>query len=237
MLTWRSLPWIMLAAGSALLIILSAFDPFGTSADTSGGKSGRNQPTAREPDHARQKHYVSPRELAASNSMVQRQAGDFSATAQDGQSMDWDDLSGGRPVVLIFVKEGCPCSAEVEPFFQRLEKVYAGETRFADVIDAETEAAASYAVKQGVAHPILADPEQRLIGRFGAKNGCYAVLLTPGGVIDGFWPGCSAETMRQLGRRIAGLAGVEERPLDVSGMPESLTTGCPFKIRGGRAGT
>ena len=55
------------------------------------------------------------------------------------------------------------------------------------------------------------------------------VLLTPGGVIDGFWPGCSADTMRQLGRRVARLAGVEERPLDVSVMPASLTTGCPFK--------
>jgi peroxiredoxin len=223
MVASRYSPWIMLAAGAGLLIAFWAVGALQTSVAKPG------QPATRGPDHAREKHFVSPRQLADSNSMVQRQAGDFWAAAQDGRRMDWDDLSGGRPVVLIFIKESCPCSVEVEPFFQRVEKLYAREARFAGVIDAGTEVAARYAIEQGVTHPILADPEQRLIHRFRAKNACYVLLLTPGGVIDGFWPGCSADTMRQLGRRVAKLAGVEERPLDVSVMPASLTTGCPFK--------
>jgi hypothetical protein len=229
MLASRYVPWIVLASGAGLLIVLWAIGPsrIATSPSAAGSEPGQAAP--RGPDHAREKHYVSPRQLADSNSMVQRRGGDFRATAQDGRRMDWDDISGGRPVVLIFIKEGCPCSVEVEPFFKRVERLYAGEARFAGVIDAGAEAAGRYAIEQGVAHPILADPERRLIGRFRAKNGCYVVLLTPGGVIDGFWPGCSADTMRQLGRRIAGLAGVGERPLDVSGVPASLTTGCPFK--------
>jgi peroxiredoxin len=229
MLASRYIPWVVLAAAAGPLVVLWAVGPLRTASTTSAAGSEPGQPAARGPDHAREKHYVSPRQLADSNGMVQRQAGDFSAMTQDGRRMDWGDLSGGRPVVLIFIKEGCPCSVEVEPFFQRVEMLYAGEVRFSGVIDAGTEAAARYAIDQGVAHPILADPERRLIRRFRAKNGCYVVLLTPGGVIEGFWPGCSADTMRQLGRRIAGLAGVEERPLDVSGMPASLTTGCPFK--------
>ena len=53
-------------------------------------------------------------------------------------------------------------------------------------------------------------------------------LVTADGVIDGLWPGCSADGMSELGRRIARLAGVAERPLDVSDMPGALTTGCPF---------
>jgi peroxiredoxin len=226
---WRYIPWIMLVAGAGLLCVFWAVGPMQTSVATSEAGSEPGQRAAHGPDHTREKHYVSPRQLADSNSMVQRQAGDFRATAQDGRRMDWDDLSGGRPVVLIFIKEGCPCSVEVEPFFRRVEKLYASEARFAGVIDAGIEVAARYAIEQGVTHPILADPERRLIGRFQAKNACYVVLLTRGGVIDGFWPGCSADTMRQLGRRVAGLAGVEERPLDVSVMPASLTTGCPFK--------
>jgi hypothetical protein len=36
--------------------------------------------------------------------------------------------------------------------------------------------------------------------------------------------------MRALGRRIAALRAVAERPLDVSGMPKVLTTGCPFAL-------
>ena len=61
--------------------------------------------------------------------------------------------------------------------------------------------------------------------------GCHVVLLTSGGVIDGCWPGCSASTLQQLGRRIARLAGVAERALDVTDVPASLTTGCRFVLR------
>ena len=35
--------------------------------------------------------------------------------------------------------------------------------------------------------------------------------------------------MRELGRRIAELGAVTERPIDVAGMPGALTTGCPFE--------
>jgi hypothetical protein len=35
--------------------------------------------------------------------------------------------------------------------------------------------------------------------------------------------------MRDLGRRIARLVGVEERLLETSDMPGPLTTGCPFE--------
>jgi peroxiredoxin len=228
MLTSRYIPWIMLATGGGLLIVLWTAGSHWTRAASAAAGPTPNDPATRK-DHTRETHYVGPRQLVESNGMVQRQAGEFQAMAQDGRRLGWNELSDGMPVVLIFIKQGCPCSIEVEPFFQRIEKLYAGEVRFAGVIDADAEAAARYAIAQDVAHPILADTEQRLIGRFGAKNACYVVLLTPGGVIDGFWPGCSADTMRHLGQRIAGLAGVEERPVEVSGMPTALTTGCPFK--------
>ncbi len=55
------------------------------------------------------------------------------------------------------------------------------------------------------------DPDRAIISRFEAKNGGYVVLLRPEGAIDAHWPGCSAEMMRELGRRIAELAAVTER--------------------------
>jgi peroxiredoxin len=211
-----------LTAAGGLLFACWTLLPLRTKADTSTVDRSSNRDL--------EKHYVNPRQLADANEMVQRAVGDLSATAQNGRRVTWDELSRGRPVVLIFIKEGCPCSAEVEPFFQRVERLYGNDARFAGVIDAGAKGAAHYATEHTVRHPVLADPEKMLIRQFRVKNGCYVVLLTPGGVIQGCWPGCSADTMRQLGRRIAGLAGVAERPLDVSGMPASLTTGCPFKF-------
>ena len=75
---------------------------------------------------------------------------------------------------------------------------------------------------------MLADPEQVLISRFRVENGAYVGLMTPAGVLDTLWPGCSAEMMRDLSRRIAARAGVEEQPVATSGLPDVLTTGCPF---------
>jgi hypothetical protein len=82
---------------------------------------------------------------------------------------------------------------------------------------------------------VLPDPGRRIIRRLRAQNGGYVVLLTADGVIDRFWPGCSADALTDLGRRIARLADVQERPLDVADVPGSLTTGCPFEPEAGGA--
>jgi hypothetical protein len=144
--------------------------------------------------------------------------------------MNWAVLSEGRPVLLVFIKNGCPCSVEFERYFHRLYEVYRGTTRFFGIIDGDPPIAGRYAATNSVPYPVIADPDAHLIGRFGAKNGGYAALLDAEGVVAGFWPGFSEEAMSDLGRRISRLAGVVERPIETAGLPRSLTTGCPFDI-------
>src|SRR5262249_25617571 len=147
-----------------------------------------------------------------------------------------------RPLLLIFIKEGCPCSVEMEPFFHRLARIYADAACFAGVIDADVHNARRYAETNTTPYPVLADPEKRIIRRLGAENGVYVALLVQPDApleilgaavqtvsrIDSLWPGCSAEMFTQMGRRIAAAAGVTERPLDLSGLPSAPVTGCPF---------
>jgi peroxiredoxin len=180
------------------------------------------------PPPVAEKHYVTPRQLAATGAMSSRAVAPFAAVDQDGRAVEWAGLSGGRPLVLVFIKRDCPCNVELEPFFHRVAQTYRDCVRFAGVIDAPVEGAARYAEANGVPYPMLADAERRLISRFEAENGAYVALITPDGVLDTLWPGCSAEMMRELGRRIAACAGVAERPLDCTGMPGALLTGCPF---------
>jgi peroxiredoxin len=208
MLDSRSLPWVILGVGGILVAIWAG-----------GTRETPPTPLASEArqDHLRETHYVTPRQVAASNAMVDR-------------VVDLEEFAAeGRPVVLVFIKAGCPCSVEFEPFFHRVEKLYRDEVRFAGVIDASAEEANAYRAAQHVPYPVLADPRRRLIRRFRVENGGYVALLTPDGVIAGFWPGCTAVTLEQLGGRIARLVGVPQRPLDMSGMPASLITGCPFE--------
>src|SRR5262245_61964927 len=61
-----------------------------------------------------EKHYVTPRQLAASGAMSNLVVVPFSALAHDGRRLSLAELSGGRPLVLVFIKRDCPCSVEFE---------------------------------------------------------------------------------------------------------------------------
>jgi hypothetical protein len=172
--------------------------------------------------------YVSPGQLAASNSMVHRTVDDLVVTTAEGRRLDWQILSEGAALVVIFVKRGCPCSVQFEPYFHRLFEAYGNRTRFLAVIDGDSSTALRYAEENSVPYPIVADPEEALIQRFEAKNGGYAALLDPQGTIVGFWPGFSAGAMTELGHRLSALSGVAERPIVTAGLPRQLTSGCPF---------
>jgi peroxiredoxin len=215
-------PWLILAPAGALAVVLWL-------SGTSGASRRGIQGPPAGPDHATEKHYVSPRQLADSNAPAHQVLDLRSVRAADGRTRRWDDLSSGRPVVLVFIKHGCPCSVEFEPFFQRVERLYHDAVRFVGVIDASMEKANDYVTRQHVPYPVLADPRRRIIRQLRAENGGYFALLTPAGEIDGFWPGCSADALRELGQRIAHLAGREDRPLDTTGMPGPLTTGSPYE--------
>jgi peroxiredoxin len=179
-------------------------------------------------------HYVTPTQLRASNAIVRRTIDDIVATTADGRRMDWSTLSGGYPVLLVFIKSGCPCSVEFERYFHRLYEAYRGAARFAGVIDGDQSAAARYATANAVPYPVIADPEEKLIDRFEAKNGGYAALLDSQGSVAGFWPGFSDDAMSDLGRRISRLAGIAELPIETAGLPKKLTTGCHFGVSSDR---
>jgi len=183
----------------------------------------------RVPSPATRKHYVTPAQLVDAGARANRHVPSFSAVARDGTVFTWSGMSGTRPLVLFFIRQNCPCSVEFEPFYHRLAGRYRDVAEFVGVIDAGTDAALAYATANNSRYRVLADPARAIISRFEAKNGGYVALLRPGGAIDTLWPGCSAEMMRELGRRIAELGAVTERSIDVAGMPGALTTGCPFE--------
>lgn len=225
----RYLPWAILTAFGGFVATLWTMGALRAARPPLPGLERAAENGVPRTDHTPEKHYVTPRQLAEANALVNRTISVTRATDQDGRGLGWDELSRGQPVVLVFLKEGCPCNEDFEPFFQRVERLYRGKVRFAGVMDAGTEAARRYARQQQVPYPVLADPGREIIRACRAENGGYVVLLTSAGVIDGSWPGCSADTLRALGRRIARLAGLEERPLDVTGMSGAFTTGCPFE--------
>lgn len=218
------LPWLAIAAS---VTIAGTVHLIGSSA--AAQESGAvTQPSAGPPGGSSTIHYVGPEQLAQTNSMLDLVVKDIEATSSDGRHVGWSEISAGLPVVMVFIKNGCPCSIEFEPYFHRVEEAYRGVVRFVGVIDADVASARRYAIEHHVPYPVLADADRKIIRRFRAKNGCYVAVLTADGVIDGYWPGSSEDALLELGRRIAKSSAMAERSLDVTGMPKALTTGCHY---------
>jgi peroxiredoxin len=196
---------------------------------TDSGTDVTSSRQPRVPRLAAQEHYATPAQLVESGALAGRKVPSISAVARDGTVFTWSGTSGARPLVLVFIRRDCPCIVEFEPFFHRLAGRYRDIVEFAGVIDADVDAALAYAAANKTPYRVLADPDQKIIDRFEAKNAAYVALLRPDGAIDTLWPGCSAEMMRELGRRIAELGDVPERSIDVAGLPGALTAGCPFE--------
>jgi hypothetical protein len=217
----RSIPQILAVCAAVAWAALWWLTDLGTDA------TSYRQPGVPRP--ATDKHYVTPAQLLESGGLADRKVRSVSAVARDGTVFSWSGMNGTRPLVLVFIRRGCPCSVDFEPFFHRLASRYWDVAEFAAVIDAGADDAHAYASANQTPYRVLADPDRAIIDRFEVKNGGYVALVRPEGAIDALWPGCSAEMMRELGRRIAELGAVTERPIDVAGMPGALTTGCPFE--------
>ncbi len=188
----------------------------------------RAAPVPRSTD--REIHYVTPRQLTDAGTRAGRRVEPFSGVDHTGRAVAFSALSEGRPLVLVFLKNGCPCNVDFEPHLQRLQQTYHDCIAFAGVIDADLGTARQYCEANHVRYPLLADPERTIIASLRVENGGYVLLLSAEGVLETVWPGWSAEMMKELGRKAAAAAGVKERMLDVRGLPNALTTGCPYSL-------
>jgi hypothetical protein len=98
------------------------------------------------------------------------------------------------------------------------------------VIDGNVAVAAAFAQANQVPYPVLADENRTLFKKFNVTSGAYVALVERGGMIDSLWPGCSREMMQHLGERICLLTGSQEQPVDYTGLPGALTSGCPIGL-------
>lgn len=191
-------------------------------AEMSLGRSAELAPSMIE------KHQVTPQMLASSEANEGKIAPKFSAPASDGQTYELAPLIANGPLVVVFIKQGCPCSNEAEPFFRRLHEALGTEVGFLGVIDGNPSVALSWVNKYQTPYPILADPDLVIVKGYGAENSAYVALVNMEGNIDRLWPGYSAGMLNELIERVGSLTGRALKPVDVSGAPNELYSGCPY---------
>lgn len=153
-----SLPWMLTAvlAGAGLLCWIAP----------SSFLSAVSRPASHfveRGDLHRDRHYVTPAQLTASSESTEQLITPLHAVTHEGRSVSWEDLSRGRPVVFVFIKAGCPCSVQFQPFFTQVERAYRNRVQFVGVMDGSIATARHFVETNHVSYPILADSEHALI--------------------------------------------------------------------------
>ena len=175
-----------------------------------------------------EKHQVSTRMRESSQANQGKPAPSFREVASDGRIYECAELIKNGPFIVIFIKESCPCSEEAEPFFQRLQAAVAGQIKIVGVIEGSLATAETWVKQHQTPYPILPDPESRIIRGFGAENSAYVALVNSQGLTERLWPGYSAEMLKELVGRAGVMVGQPLGPIDVSGAPGELYSGCPY---------
>jgi peroxiredoxin len=133
-----------------------------------------------------------------------------------------------RPQFVYFVQDGCPCSFDAEPLFHDLSKQFKGEIDFVSVTNGDAEKAGRWNSDMAVPYPVVSDPKEEIIHRYGAKSSVYSVLISKDGHVAKMWPGYSHDLLLEMNSLMAKIAGVPERKFDTKYAPIIKATGCAF---------
>ncbi len=147
------------------------------------------------------KHLVSPRMLQASEGMRDVAAPAFQAPATDQSVYDLKKLAEDGPVVLIFIKDGCPCSQAAQHFFNVLFYSFGKHAHFFGVFDGSVSKAKKWATQYQAQFPLVSDPDLRIVHEYKAENSAYVAVIAKGGTIEKLWPGYSVEMLADMAAR------------------------------------
>jgi peroxiredoxin len=150
----------------------------------------------------------------------------FELNDSKGRPVRFGGVPPEKPMVLVFTKDGCPCSIESQPFFNQIAKGYGDRARFLGVIDAPAATAADYSSDFSVPYPMLSANDETVFRAFKSERSVYVTLIDPTGIVVRQWPGYSKAMLKELNTEIASLAGGAPADVDLTAAPEEMTSGC-----------
>ena len=177
-------------------------------------------------------HPVTPAMLNSAREKSGSRLPEIPSVDSEGRHTSLMSVAVDRPMVLFFIQQGCPCSEAAEPFFHRMYAAYGVGVAFFGVIDGDGSAAREWARRHRSPYPVLSDPDLRIIKACGAERSAYVAIIARNGAIDRLWPGYSSGMLAELEARLTQLTGLMKTPIDVTGAPIELASGCPFSLPG-----
>jgi hypothetical protein len=136
---------------------------------------------------------------------------------------------GKKPQFVYFILDGCPCSLDVQPLFNKMYLRFKDKVEFIGVINVGKEKGLDYAGTTTTLHPVVSDEALKIVKAYGAKQSTYSALIAPDGTILRMWPGYSQGTLHELNRLLAKAVGTKEEKFDAAYAPNEETSGCKFQ--------
>lgn len=181
------------------------------------------------PELAQVRHPVTPKMWDVAKSLDNVVVPDFSLTeGHSGTQMTLKDVTAGRPTIIYFIKDDCPCSIDVEPLMQKLAKGLGDKVSVVGVLNGGPAIYKKWMEIGKTPYAVLMDPELSTIKKFKAERSTYTALIRPDGTVDKLWPGYSAAMLSELNERAAKLANMAVPTYDPAYAPKEMTSGCSF---------
>lgn len=212
-LLWITIPASLVIAGAGIYIMSAA------AARVSG--SGTNMATA-------PRHPVTGEMRTDAAKRAGALAPAFELPDSEGAEVASKDLLKRGPMVVVMTKDGCPCSIESQPHFNKIHELYKDKASFVGIIDSDQVTAQLYKRSQSVPYPILHTTKADVFKAFRAKQSVYVYLVGKDGEVARVWPGYSATMLIDLNEQLALAAGVPAKPLTIKDAPSEMTSGCYF---------
>lgn len=172
---------------------------------------------------------TAPAQVTAAGKRVGATAPAFTTVDTNGTSVPLKTLLK-RPTVLVFIELECPCCRSGRPYFDRVQNYYGDVANVVGIVVGDLKTAQKWRREARPQFRVLADPGGKIATAYGAEDGLAMRLISPRGRIVMSTPGYNAQTLRELSRRLASMAGVRARPMPIQPAPTAMTSGCSLGL-------
>jgi len=172
------------------------------------------------------RHLITPEMVKRTAAETLKPAPVFHAVDYHGRPVDLGNSR--KPQFVYFVLDGCPCSIDAEPLYQKLYDHFHHEVEFVGVTNGDPGQAKKWATEMLMPYPLIPDPKLEIIHGFGATNSASSALVGTDGKIVKMWPGYSKSLLADMNSTLAKTLNEPERPFDAAYAPVKQATGCAF---------
>lgn len=174
------------------------------------------------------RHPVTDEMNATAKAQKGEPAPEFTLKDSEGKDQTLAGIRGEKPGVLVMTKEGCPCSIESQPFFNKIAEHFEERVAFLGIIDGDPQVGKKHKTDFSVPYPMLSNTEIEVFKQYQAKQSVYIFLISADGTLEQVWPGYSKSMLEELNSKLAAASDMPPAQLDLQMAPEEMTSGCYF---------